>query len=133
MLEVNAAAVWLSTGVILWLIVTTIIVGALQRRYLRNLNRNIDCLGDVLVLVAGSDRLLRLVNERGPSGLDGEKGILTKLGWFEDERGHQRWGIEVVEGPGDLDEHIEASEQVTNTASDVSASYELLPTHSWRS
>lgn len=132
-LEVNAAAVWLSTAIILWLIVTTIIVGALQRRYLRNLNRNIDCLGDVLVLVAGSDRLLRLVNERGPSGLDGEKGTLTKLGWFEDERGQQRWGVEVVEGPREPNANIEASEEVTSTTADVPASYELLPTQSWRS
>ncbi|KAL1615624.1 hypothetical protein SLS54_008891 [Diplodia seriata] len=96
-LEMNAVAVWLSAGILAWLIVATVVVGARQRRYLRNLDRNVDCLADVLVMVAGSERLLRLVAERGPDGLDGEMGVFTKLGWFVDGEGRRRWGVEVVD------------------------------------
>lgn len=117
-LDMNAVAVWLSTAILVWLILATIMISALQHRYLRNLGHNVDCIGDVLVLVAGSDRLLRLVNERGPAGLDGEKNIFTKLGQFEDEGGRQRWGIEVVEVPGEPYEDTEASEEITRTLTD---------------
>lgn len=97
-LDMNPVAVWLSAGILIWLIATTVVIAALQRRYLRNLDRNIECIGDVLVLVAGSERLLQLVRERGPEALEKDgKGIATKLGWFEDGGGRRRWGIEVVD------------------------------------
>lgn len=95
LLRMNAVAVWLNVAILAWLIFTTVAIAVLQRKYLRNLDRNIECLGDV---VAHSDRLLRLVRERGPDDLEKEKGVKTKLGWFEDSNGEQRWGIEVVEG-----------------------------------
>ncbi|KAF9634132.1 hypothetical protein BFW01_g5027 [Lasiodiplodia theobromae] len=98
LLRTNAVAVWLSVDILAWLISTTVAIAVLQRKYLRNLDRNIECLGDVLVLVAHSDRLLQLVRERGPDGLEKERDVKTKLGWFEDSNGEQRWGIEVVEG-----------------------------------
>lgn len=132
-LGINAMAVWLSICIIIWLFVTTVIIGAFQRRYLRNLNCNINCVRDILVLVAGSDKLLRLVSERGPSGLDGGKDIFTKLGWFEDTRGQQRWGTEVVEKPQEPDANIETFAQVTSTIADGPSSYELQPTQSWGS
>ncbi|KAK0663162.1 hypothetical protein DIS24_g1204 [Lasiodiplodia hormozganensis] len=97
LLRMNTAAVWLSVAILAWLIFTTVAITVLQRKYLRNLDRNIECLGDVLVLVAHSDRLLQLVRERGPDSLEKERDIKTKLGWFEDSNGEQRWGIEVVE------------------------------------
>ncbi|KAB2568813.1 hypothetical protein DBV05_g12508 [Lasiodiplodia theobromae] len=97
LLRMNAVAVWLSVAILAWLIFTTVAIAVLQRKYLRNLDRNIECLGDVLVLVAHSDRLLQLVRERGPDGLEKERDVKTKLGWFEDNDGEQRWGIEVVE------------------------------------
>lgn len=132
-LEVNTVAVWLSIGIIIWLIVTTIIIGLLQRRYLRNLNCNIDCIGDVLILVAGSDKLLRLIDDMGPRALNGNKSVLTKLGWFQDAGGRQRWGIEVVEVPEEPQEDVQVSGQDTSTAGDVPSSYELQPIWSWRS
>lgn len=98
LLRMNAVAVWLSVAILAWLIFTTVAIAVLQRKYLRNLDRNIECLGDVLVLVAHSDRLLQLVRERGPDGLEKERDVKTKLGWFEDSSGERRWGIEVVEG-----------------------------------
>ncbi|OJD31470.1 uncharacterized protein BKCO1_4800063 [Diplodia corticola] len=99
-LEMNPVAVWLSIGVLVWLIVTTGVVGAMQRKYLRNLESDVECVADVLALVAGSERLLAWVSEKGAEGQEGGKeGVVTKLGWFEDGRGGRRWGIEVVEGP----------------------------------
>lgn len=63
-LEMNAVAVWLSTAILVWLVATTIVVAVLQRGYLKNLDRDIECVGDVLVLVAGSERLLDLARKR---------------------------------------------------------------------
>ncbi|KAL0257629.1 hypothetical protein SLS55_006792 [Diplodia seriata] len=97
LLKMNVAAVWLSTSILVWLIATTIIVAALQRRYLKNLDRNIECIGDVLVLVAGSDKLLDLAQKMEPKDLKYQKQTQTRLGWFEDSRGTRRWGIEVVD------------------------------------
>lgn len=76
---------------------TTIVVAVLQRGYLKNLDRDIECVGDVLVLVAGSERLLGLAREGQLGELEGLEQIRTKLGWFEDGSGQQRWGIEVVQ------------------------------------
>ncbi|KAF9630100.1 hypothetical protein BFW01_g281 [Lasiodiplodia theobromae] len=97
LLEINAAAVWLSVVILVWLIATTIVVAVMQRGYLKNLDRDIECVGDVLVLVAGSERLLSLARKRQLGELEDLEQIRTKLGWFEDGSGQQRWGIEVVQ------------------------------------
>ncbi|KAL1626267.1 hypothetical protein SLS54_003104 [Diplodia seriata] len=74
-LDVNAAAVWLSVGILAWLAATVAVVAGLQRRYLRGLDRDVGCVADVLVLVAGSERLLRLMREgRAREGGGGEDG-----------------------------------------------------------
>lgn len=98
LLQMNTVAVVLSVTVIGLLVLITIIISVMQRRYLKGLNRNIECMADVLVLVCGSERLLQLIRERGVIGLekDGEC-IMAKLGWFEGADGELRWGIEVVE------------------------------------
>lgn len=97
LLEMNAAAVWLSVAILVWLIATTIVVVALQRQYLENLDRDIECVGDVLVLVAGSEKLLGLTRGWESEELEDLEQVRTKLGWFTDGSGQQRWGIEVVE------------------------------------
>jgi hypothetical protein len=47
-------------------------------------------------LVAGSERLLALVRERGVEELMKDDSIKTSLGWFSCEDGRMRWGIEVT-------------------------------------
>lgn len=60
--------------------------------------RNVECLGDVLVLVGRSEKLLQLVREKGVEALrEDDGGLMTKLGWFESKDGDMRWGIELVE------------------------------------
>lgn len=97
LLQMNAAAVWLSVAILIWLIATTVIIAAAQRRYSRSLIRNVECVADVLVLIAGSENLLRVVQEKGFEGLkrDGDQ-LMTRLGWFEGSDGEVRWGVEVV-------------------------------------
>lgn len=70
-----------------------------QRRHLRGLIRNVECLRDVLVLVGRSEKLLQLVREKGEEALreNDDGGLMTKLGWFESRDGDMRWGIELVE------------------------------------
>lgn len=63
------------------------------------MQRHVECLADVLLMVAGSDGLLQLVHERGVEGLK-KSDVITRLGWFRDRRGIVRWGIEIVDAEG---------------------------------
>lgn len=106
LLQMNAVAVWLSIGIMGWLIITTVVVAVLQKRYFGSLVRNVESLGDVLVLIAGSANLLQVVREIQAGRLrpDDYEHLRTRLGWFVDEDGGLRWGIEMeesfAEGPG---------------------------------
>ncbi|KAJ6020520.1 hypothetical protein N7540_006024 [Penicillium herquei] len=106
LLQMNTIAVWLSVSIMIWLIFTTIIVAVLQRRYFGSLVRNVECLGDVLVLIAGSANFLQVVREIESGKLveGAYEDLRTRLGWFVDEDGGLRWGIEMEErfkdGPG---------------------------------
>ncbi|KAF2189585.1 hypothetical protein K469DRAFT_747636 [Zopfia rhizophila CBS 207.26] len=98
-LRMSALATWLSFGILIFLIITTIVIAVTQRTYLKPMIRNMECIADVLVLIAGSERLLEAVRERGVDRLMKDD-ILTKLGWFVGSDGRVRWGIEIVEdGP----------------------------------
>jgi hypothetical protein len=98
-------ATYLSFACLGWLLCTTLVIIALQRPYLSPLLRDIESLADILVLVAGSDSLLKLVRERDPKQLVNDKKIMTRLGWFRGRDGRVRWGIEVVgdAGLGEVD------------------------------
>ncbi|KAF2466614.1 uncharacterized protein BDR25DRAFT_293541 [Lindgomyces ingoldianus] len=97
-LRMNAVATWLSIGILIWLTLTTILIAALQRTYFSSLIRNIESLGDVLVLIAGSENLLRLVRDNDFEQLRKNQDVLTRLGWFQGVDGKKRWGLEVVGG-----------------------------------
>lgn len=95
----NKVATWLSLTILflLMIILITLIV-ALQVVYpSTSMLRHVECLADVLAMVAGSDELVRLVNEVGVEGME-KAGIKTRLGWFRDTRGVVRWGVEIVDG-----------------------------------
>ncbi|KAJ5574258.1 uncharacterized protein N7459_008685 [Penicillium hispanicum] len=106
LLQMNAVAVWLSIGIMAWLILTTVVVAVFQKRYFGSLVRNVECLGDVLVLIAGSANFLEVVREvqAGRLSASDYEQLRTRLGWFVDEDGGLRWGIEMEEsfrdGPG---------------------------------
>jgi hypothetical protein len=111
LLEMNAVALWLSIAVLIWLSATALVLSVLQKRryYLSSssLIRKFACLGDMLIVLAGSERLLRLVREQGPDG-DCLKGngsnLLTRLGWFEGPDGKSRWGLELVDPGQEFDQ-----------------------------
>ena len=59
--------------------------------------RNIECIADVLVLIAGSERLLEVIREKGYDAIVKEDKMLTRMGWFRDVDGTMRWRIDLVE------------------------------------
>ncbi|KAK0610239.1 hypothetical protein DIS24_g12137 [Lasiodiplodia hormozganensis] len=98
MLRMGRVAVWLSVVVLIWLIVTVVFITVVHRNQLKRLNRNVECAADVLVLVAGSEKLLQLVRENGIEAVaKGDDRFVAKLGWFEGGDGEVRWGVEVFE------------------------------------
>lgn len=98
MLRMGAVAVWLSGAILVWLIVTVVFIAVVHRSQLKRLNGNVECVADVLILVAGSEGLLQLVREKGPEGVaNGDDRFMAKLGWFKGGDGEDRWGVEVFE------------------------------------
>jgi hypothetical protein len=101
-LRMNEVAFWISASILIWLIITIIIFASVQRKYYGGMMRNVECIADVLVLIAGSERLLAVIKEKGIDTILKEDRILTRLGWFRDPDGTMRWRIELVE-----DEHVQ--------------------------
>jgi hypothetical protein len=95
-LQINSTAFWIATSILIWLVATISVFATLQRRYYKGIMRNVECIADVLVLIAGSDSLLKAVAEQGVDSILVENRILTRLGWFRDPDGTTRWRIEVV-------------------------------------
>ncbi|KAH7085695.1 hypothetical protein BKA63DRAFT_575008, partial [Paraphoma chrysanthemicola] len=98
-LKMNETATWLSLAIIFILTVILIVVFvALRTVYPSNsLHHRVECLADVLLMIAGSDEIVHMVHERGVDGIE-KSGVMTKLGWFRDKRGVVRWGIERIGG-----------------------------------
>lgn len=96
-LKMNMIAFRVATSILVWLITTIIIFTSVQRKYYGDMMRNIECIADILVLIAGSDRLLATIKEQGIDTILKEDTILTRLGWFRDTDGMMRWRIEVVD------------------------------------
>jgi hypothetical protein len=96
-LHMNTVATYLSAAILIWLIGTTFIIISLQRKYTSSMIRDVQLIADMLVLVAGSDKFLGLVHERGVA-LKKDRDVQTMLGWFRDRDGEIRWGVEVVGG-----------------------------------
>ncbi|KAL1598896.1 hypothetical protein SLS60_008040 [Paraconiothyrium brasiliense] len=96
-LHMNTVATYLSAGLVIWLMATTAIVTCVQRRYTKFMLRNVEVMADVLVLVAGSEKFLSLVQQRGLD-LKRDTEVKTMLGWFKGRDGEVRWGVEVVGG-----------------------------------
>ncbi|KAF3037636.1 hypothetical protein E8E12_004832 [Didymella heteroderae] len=96
-LQMNATAFWVSLSIMIWLIVAITVFAAMQRRYLGGMQRNVECIADVLVLVAGSERLLDVIREQGIDSIVTDDRILTRLGWFRDLDGTMRWRIDLVD------------------------------------
>ena len=96
-LQMNLVAFWIATSILIWLIITIVILGSVQRKYYGGMMRNIECIADVLVLIAGSERLLEVIREKGYDAIVKEDKMLTRMGWFRDVDGTMRWRIDLVE------------------------------------
>lgn len=94
-----------SIGILGCLILTIAVVALFQRRFLGRMMRNVESMGDMLVLIAGSENLIRVVREiqTGQMSTRDTGDLRTILGWFLDRNGEARWGIElerqILDGP----------------------------------
>jgi hypothetical protein len=91
-LRINPVAFWIAASILIWIIITIIILASVQ-----DMMRNVECIADMLVLIAGSERLLAVIREKSVDTILKEDKILTRLGWFRDADGTMRWRIELVE------------------------------------
>ncbi|CAO2655525.1 Nn.00g043280.m01.CDS01 [Neocucurbitaria sp. VM-36] len=106
-LSMNETATWLSLAIIfLLVIILVVLMVSLEHVYPRSsMQRSIECLADILLMVAGSDNFVSLVHGNGFENLK-KSTVKTRLGWFKDKMGFVRWGIEVedavewVDDPG---------------------------------
>ncbi|CAO2648819.1 Nn.00g097680.m01.CDS01 [Neocucurbitaria sp. VM-36] len=98
-LSMNETATWLSLAIIFVLVVILVVlIVSLQVVYPKDsMQHHVECLADVLAMVAGSDELLKMSREVGIEGVK-RSGVQAKLGWFRDKRGAVRWGVEIADG-----------------------------------
>jgi hypothetical protein len=98
-LKMNETATWLSLAIIFLLIaILAGVVVSLQIVYPKtSMQHPVECLADTLMMVAHSDKFVDLVHGQGFE----ESGVRTRLGWFVDKRGMDRWGVEVVGRDGE--------------------------------
>jgi len=59
--------------------------------------RDVECIADVLVLIAGSDRLIAAIKDRDANTMLKDSRIRTRLGWFRDSDGTMRWRIDLLD------------------------------------
>ncbi|KAI1206168.1 uncharacterized protein F4807DRAFT_453588 [Annulohypoxylon truncatum] len=96
LLKMSKPAAWICMLILAYLIVATVILAVASRRYTRLLLRKIESIADVVVLMAGSEKLLREAREKGMAQLKADGVTKARLGWFTGADGAQRWGIEIV-------------------------------------
>ncbi|KAI4682014.1 uncharacterized protein J4E88_004901 [Alternaria novae-zelandiae] len=120
-LAMNETATWLSlTILILLIVILVVLVVSLQIVYPSScMQHRVECLADVLAMVAGSEGLIGLIEEQGVDGF-AKSGRLTKLGWFRDARGNVRWGVELVDAEGV--EWVDGPEKVASAGHDEESS-----------
>lgn len=124
-LHMDNVATYLSISILVWLIGTTIIIMCLQRRYFNSMIRDVHLIADMLVLIAGSDNLLELVQEKGIT-LKRNREIKAMLGWFKDRSGEVRWGVEVVGGRNAV-EWVDAPKQGWHVREKTSSAKQWIP------
>ena len=92
------SATWICLSILFILIIILAILMISLRLFYppTKLHQNVECLADVLAMIAGSDELLDLVGRQSITDLKRTNDIETSLGWFTDRRGTVRWGVEVV-------------------------------------
>ena len=95
-LRMSPVAVWLTILVLSFLIVFIVTTAIVSRKYLKPLERNVECLADIIVLLARSEWFMKKVEEKGVDGLKEDDILRTRLGWFKTGNGETRWGIELV-------------------------------------
>jgi hypothetical protein len=97
-LSMNETATWLSVAILIVLILILFaLIASLQVIYPKDsMQHRVECLADVLAMIAGSDELLHMAHKMSIEEME-KSGVQTRLGWFRDKRGAVRWGVEVAD------------------------------------
>jgi hypothetical protein len=116
-LHMSPVAAWICIAILAWLIITSILVLVFKNRYFSPLLRSVDTVADVAIMVANSERYLKLARKKGASGLRADKSFRTRLGWYRTKDGHINWGLELAD-----DDEIEflSKEEVESLAKETS-------------
>ncbi|OTA99510.1 hypothetical protein M426DRAFT_67631 [Hypoxylon sp. CI-4A] len=96
LLKMSKPAAWICMVILGYLIVVSVVLTVASRAYTKMLLRKINSLADVVVLMAGSEKLLQLAREKSLDELQRDHNIKARLGWFTGADGQARWGIELV-------------------------------------
>ncbi|RWA07716.1 hypothetical protein EKO27_g7380 [Xylaria grammica] len=94
LLRVSTPAIWVCLVILAYLLPTCVAIAIASREYNKLLPKNINSIADVVVLVAGSERLLSLARENSTEDSKHNPISTATLGWFRDDCGELRLGIE---------------------------------------
>jgi hypothetical protein len=98
-LSMNETATWLSVAILVALTaILVVLIVFLQVVYPKNsMQHRVECLADVLAMIASSEELVNMAHEMDIEKME-RSSVQTRLGWFRDKRGDVRWGVEIADG-----------------------------------
>lgn len=111
-LVISEPALFVSIGILIFLMISTIVIYLLNNSQLRLLPRDYDSPASLLASVYASEKLkawakerhekqtLRQISRRWPwkrSAVDDDDDVNVKMGYFTGADGDQHWGIEIVD------------------------------------
>ncbi|KAI1388600.1 uncharacterized protein F4822DRAFT_251261 [Hypoxylon trugodes] len=125
LLQMSKPAAWICMIILGYLVIVSIVLTIASRRYTKMLIRKLDSIADIAVLVAGSEKLLKLARSKSLQELKNDHVTRAKLDWFTGADGMLRWGIELVNEDAEMEKagiSSETSSQRTSNISDISPS-----------
>lgn len=97
-LKMSRVAAAIALAVLLWLLVSSLALAWRSRTYKARLRWRVETIADVLLMVAGSERLLAMLKEKGLERMKVEPDATAMLADFTMKDGSVRWGIELANG-----------------------------------
>ena len=97
-LRMSRVAAAIALAVLLWLLMSTSALAWRSKAYKARLRWRVETIADVLLMVAGSENLLAMLQDKGLGNMKADLNATAMLRDFTTKDGNVRWGIELTNG-----------------------------------
>ncbi|KEF53489.1 uncharacterized protein A1O9_10464 [Exophiala aquamarina CBS 119918] len=127
-LKMSRVAATIALAVLLWLLVSTLALAWRSRTYKARLRWRVETIADVLLMVAGSERLLGMLKAKDMVKTKVDPHATAMLADFTTKDRNLRWGIELATADVTKDTRRESAPAVTTAMVPLSPSHTVSPT-----